>query len=107
MAELQTKATSMADFDPLRWLVQESQMTLNEDGEEDEDADGDPEEDDTEDEGTDTGTDQPEVPEKKPFENLELVDCTSFGWCRNAANDCWCDLADSTVSKGWSEDIAE
>lgn len=39
--------------------------------------------------------------ENTPFQNIQLIDVYCFGFCPNAADLCWANIADGSVSKGW------
>ena len=85
-----------SEFDPLDYL-----RLINEEGEdEEEDIDEEPEEDDSDDAG-DAETPAEGGSEPMPFQNIQLVEAFCFGWCTRAADLCWANIADGSVSKGW------
>ena len=44
---------------------------------------------------------------KKPFENLELQEVFCFGYCPREVENCWANLADQSVTRGWKHsDVA-
>jgi len=76
--EIQNEAEGAAK-DPLLWLSQVEEPMLTEEGEGDEAA----------------------KEPKKPFENLDLVEAFCFGWCPAAAENCWANIADASITRGW------
>lgn len=107
---LESGTTGGGRKDPLSWLFQEPAPSalLNEEGEEGEEdsgeEDGDSEEADDagEEGGGDSGSDSSPAEEpKKPFENLELKEAFCWGWCTRAAELCWANIADASITKGW------
>lgn len=92
---------SKSEFDPLDYL-----RMINEEGEDEEPADDDIDDEQAEDEGGDDAAEEaPSAGEGDsgpgPFENLQLVEAFCFGWCTRAAQTCWANIADGSVSKGW------
>ena len=84
-----------SEFDPLDYL-----RLINEEGEdEEEDIDEEPEEDDSDDAG-DAETPAEGGSGPTPFQNIQLVEAFCFGWCTRAADLCWANIADGSVSKG-------
>lgn len=83
-------------FDPLDYLV-----PINEEGEDEDDDIDEVDEEPEEDEGGAAEAPAEGGSGPAPFQNLQLVEAFCFGWCTRAADLCWANIADGSVSKGW------
>ena len=81
-------------FDPLDYLV-----PINEEGEDDDIDEVDEEPEEAEGGAAEAPAEGDSGP--APFQNLQLVEAFCFGWCTRAADLCWANIADGSVSKGW------